>query len=322
MGLFRKPFRQHVVDRFVESPPLSYGVNFLDDALRGLHKRSVVLIGARTGVGKTQLAATIALRAAQAHKTVRYFCLEAEKHEIEKRLLYQEVARAYYALPHHQRPLTNKLNWPDWYYGKFHKDELIISLEQVAWQKLAIDTIDLEFVYRDGSFGVADLEAHIESAKTHCQLFIVDHLHYFDWSPRSSEYENLKTAVKAIRDLALQHEVPIILIAHLRKSDRNSKSCIPDLDDFHGSSDISKIATDAILLGRGKSTSKTRRTTYISIAKSRVCGDAVGFVGCLDFDLSKGCYEEKYVLAKNKFGEPEALDSAEVPAWAKHVDLG
>ena len=52
---------------------LSFGVPFLDDSLGGIYKNDLILFGAKTGIGKTQLATLVAKKNAGLNKRVHFF---------------------------------------------------------------------------------------------------------------------------------------------------------------------------------------------------------------------------------------------------------
>ena len=82
---------------------------------------------------------------------------------------------------------------------------------------------------------------------TFVDLIVVDHLHYVDGDDDENEHKSLGDTVKAIRDVSLRIGRPIVLIAHLRKRDARAKQLVATLDDFHGSSNVVKICTQAII---------------------------------------------------------------------------
>src|SRR5688572_24796361 len=95
---------------------MRFGVDFLDDALRGILPDDLILLGAPSGAGKTQLCCNIAYANLFEGKRVHYIALEASIYEIERRLKFPLVLERYYADP--QRPrLENKLSFADWISG-------------------------------------------------------------------------------------------------------------------------------------------------------------------------------------------------------------
>ena len=87
--------------------------------------------------------------------------------------------------------------------------------------------------------------------------------HWAGWRGNSddpNENRAVKNIVKRIRDVSLAIGVPVIVVAHLRKKDRIPRPLAPDLDDFHGASDITKIAI-ALAEQRHREGRQTQRRT-------------------------------------------------------------
>src|SRR5207302_723892 len=72
---------------------LTFGVEFLDLMLGGIALFDLILIGAKTNRGKTELATIIATMNAARGKRVHYIALEAEDIEIERRTKYKLLAK-------------------------------------------------------------------------------------------------------------------------------------------------------------------------------------------------------------------------------------
>ena len=94
---------------------LPFHVGFLDDYFRGILPHDLILIGADTGAGKTDLVSAIARRNAQDGRNVHIIALEAEPLEIERRTKF-----AYIAWQAAERKNTNldRINYVDWYLGR------------------------------------------------------------------------------------------------------------------------------------------------------------------------------------------------------------
>lgn len=298
---------------------LKFGIKFLDEALHGIAKNDLILLGAKTGAGKTELAVHIAQTNAAAGKRVVYFALEAEDQEIERRLLFKSLAKFYFKDLFKMFDL--KINYQDWVYGLL--DEKLSEYEPELSMLIAEKLKTLKTFYRSfGDYGVEDFEKHFLSLKHETDLFILDHLHYLDYDD-SDGNAAMKKIIKTCRDLALISGVPVIVIAHLRKSDRKSKIIIPDIEDFHGSSDIGKIATKAIMLAPAYDFNRGNNkqfSTYINICKNRIDGSRARYCAVASFDIQKNCYDDEYILGQVKnFGETfEKISSTtDMPHWAR-----
>lgn len=291
---------------------IPFGISFLDDALSGIFRNDLILIGSKTGAGKTQLASIIAMNAARMGKRVHFMALEAESREIERRMYYQNIVSQYYALK--ARPPI-KFSYIDWYMGKL--DDEIERLKN-EWGLPDVTLPTLNTFYRTQDFTAQDFQRIFFAIKDETDLVIVDHLHYFDMETENENRE-LKQIVKAIRDCALISNKPIVLIAHVRKTDRGSKSICPTIEDFHGSSDVGKIATKAIMIAPDYSAPATERfPTFFRILKCRLDGSRSRYAAASGFSVTKQSYEKDYLLGRFNFDSSDFLgiSNSEIPDWA------
>lgn len=294
---------------------LSFGVTFLDEALGGIFPNDLIVLGAKTGLGKSQLATLIAQSNASQGRRVHMFALEAEEFEIERRIKYQMIAEKFFSLS--PRPRF-RLNYLDWYYGKL--DEELNEIEsEIDRQGGVYPTLNI--YYRNGNFGIQEFERLFFAIKDQTDLVIIDHLHYFDLEDEN-ENRAVKEIVKKIRDCALISGRPIILISHVRKSDKRAKQLIPDIEDFHGSSDIGKIATKAITIAPSlEPQAGALRNTYFNVLKCRADGARTRAVAMLAFNLNRQRYENDYFLGALSSDGTEflAFDRESTPYWAHHA---
>lgn len=301
---------------------LPTGVPFLDDAMGGLTRNSLMLVGAYTGTGKTQLVAHIAHNVAGAGKRVHFFALEAEPMEIQRRMKYRIVRDMAHSAGIHG------MNYVDWAQGRF--EEKLGAIENQASDYLTKCYSTLFTYYRRYTdFTPQWFRKQVEAIKDKTDLIIVDHLHYFDLDPHTPEHAAMKDCVKAIRDCSLITGKPVILVAHLRKKERGVASALPELDDFHGTSDITKIATHAVVMAPGKASEEDQRRglwpTYMRVAKLRLDSARTRYLGIMRFDSHAQHYSDGYQLARwwERIEDPEPLAFRDdLPGWARHAQAG
>ncbi len=298
---------------------LKFGVSFLDDCLGGIFPNDLIVLGAKTGVGKTALSTIIAHENVKAGKRVHYFALEAEDREIERRMKYRELSDMMWKSAA-ARAVRERLNYVDWYAGRLD-GATGERIEQEIDNRVTNEFKTLNTYYRSGSFGLDELSRLFLAIQDQTDLIILDHLHYVDIED-PNESRGIKDVVKRIRDISLGLGKPVIVVAHLRKSDRRSPMLIPDLDDFHGSSDITKIATKCIMLAPARDQSSGEAhlwPTYIHAPKCRMEGSRTRYAGLVSFNSRMSTYESTYVLGRfNTMGtEFEDLKGDEKhPHWA------
>lgn len=314
--MFDAEWKLEKTDRHLLAAQIApFGVSFLDDALVGIFPNDLILVGARTGRGKTEFATTVSYNASKASRRVAFFALEADKWEIHRRMKYRKLS-AYYEANY----CGSALKWPrysEWLAQGYNAEW--DAIECLAEQDLAADTAELKIIYSNERYTVDRFEKDFESVAKDADLIIIDHLHYFDLGER--EHEGLRHAIHVIRDKALHVGKPVILIAHLRKGDKLATDSLPTLDDFHGHSDLVKVATNVILMAPAPEEQVKGLgvfPTYFHIAKSRRASENLPWVAVLAFDRANNTYAKQYVLARHRGKElPEVAVGDAIPQWFK-----
>lgn len=300
---------------------LSFGVKFIDAALKGIFPNDLILIGAKTGKGKTHLATLIAMENVAKGNTVHYFALEAEQDEIERRakfsLLSEMVREGCRAVGNWDR--ADRMNYLDWYAGDL--EDIAAQFEKPVSDALAKKYGKLHTFYRESDFYAEHFDSLVQEIQGKTDLIILDHLHYVD-SEDSNENRGYKAIVKKVRDVSLRAGKPVVVVAHLRKSDRRSGSIVPNEEDFMGTSDVPKMATRAILIAPAfdfDSGNPSLWPTYINPAKCRPDGSRTRFIGRVMFDSRTGRYSDEFDVGTLSPGGDkfELADAKKLPRWAK-----
>lgn len=290
---------------------LRYGVTYLDDQLSALCSHDLVLVGASTGAGKTQLATAIAATNAEAGKRVAFFALEAEEDEIERRIKYQITQRIC------REKNLGFQRYVDWYLQRGSAAQR--NAEWEAHGEFIRRYPNLLTFYKSGFLDAAGLTARMDAVAKDVDLFVIDHLHYID-TVDENEQRAVRDMVAKIRDVALGLGRPVVLVAHLRKPD-GRKVILPDLADFHGSSNVVKIATHAIMLARAPfdpDAPPNVRRTLMHVPKDRRDG-ASGYVALCDYNTDVGLYQRAYQLGRmSTSGERWEHINHPAPSWARN----
>lgn len=309
---------------------LQYGVSFLDEAAGGIGQNEFVILGAKTGVGKTQLATRIAAVNATQGKRVAYFALEAEEDEIERRIKYSLLSRAYRAVTRVPRPI----DYLSWRQGRLEKElgpfeEGVLKLMREAYATL-------NTMYRvGGDYGINELERDIIRIASEVDLILIDHFHYVDLDGENENVE-MKALIKKCRDLVLGLNKPIIGVAHLKKSQKGRYApLVPDSEDFHGSSDMIKIPTTTIMLAPcynvvwndpKKVQFQDTWATFMKMHKCRLDGSRTRFTGIAMFDPALGTYRKEYGIGHLTSGDTHwepvtSITNPRKPYWAENGSL-
>ena len=296
---------------------MPFGVTYLDDTLLGIERKDLILVGAYSGAGKTQLVTNIAKHVSSLGKKVFFLALEAENREIETRMKFNIAVDIFLKDP--CRPRVN-IDYALWLHGLVPEMTIYnIQAEKIMREKHRT----LYTFYKTKDFGLKDFVVEFSEAAAHgADLIVVDHAHYFDWG-NQDDNQALKEIVTTARNLNLLQNVPIILVSHLRKKDYKSNLYAPTLEDFHGSSELYKRATKAITLGPGDMTGSGMVDTYINVVKSRTRGEVTRYTGVATFNFKGNFYAKEYRVGKSnqkRDNEFESLERNCVPSWLRNVD--
>lgn len=298
--------------------PIKFYVKYLDDALDGISKDDLIILTAKTGHGKTQLASHIAAHAALGGHKVYFFALEAHLNEIEQRIRFKSLSEAFYN-SRASGVLDELPDYQKWILGK--QDHLLKKFEQLVDPFLAKTLSNLKTFYTQKPFDCNSFEAQLTKIGDDADLIIVDHLHYFDL-PGSNENLELKKTIKSLRALVQFYRKPVILICQLRKMDKFNSPLLPSIDDIMGSSDVGKISTRIIVTGAAKhepSKKPTHFPTLIRILKNRLGGDRTHYVALTTFDSSLNEYHDTYKLGRLTKNDTEFVEESmwNLPWWAR-----
>lgn len=303
---------------------MPYHHAFLDDYMRQINPHDLILIGARTGAGKTELARTIAASNAASGKRVHVFALEAEENEFEMRTKFTVLSDLVFR---YRIDVPGGFNYPDWYCGRL--ESFVKDLDDEATDIISAYYGTLHTYYKGSRFSPEDMRKMFLAVQDQTDLIILDHLHYVDIDDEN-ENRGFKQAVQTIRDIAIAIGRPVILVVHLRKADLHVKGLVPVMDDVHGSSDTGKISTNAVMLApathtqlsaAGYSPPKGIASTFFGISKYRV-GGATNLVALCSFDWRRRAYADHYTLGREVKGKFEPLGTEDVPSWAhRHQPL-
>lgn len=300
-----------------EEPLLKTGISCIDEPLRGLTKNTTMLIGAESGSGKTEVAIMIAENIARQGKKVVIFALESYNGEIEDRRKFSKMYKEATKI------LGTPFYFKDWVCGKY---KALIDYEKTIKPDKDLEG-NLFIRYRNDSedYTIEKFESEIQKLKSHKDigLIVIDHLHYFYLNPDNSENTEMKMLMNKLRDMTMLNHIPIILIAHLRKKDRGEKTLVPDYYEFHGSSDIFKIATDIITMAPDfeVETKDNKYATFFRICKDRFGNMLRKYIfGCM-YDAEFRRYSDTYklYLLKKHGTDKEFLNLKRHPSWAIHA---
>lgn len=285
----------------------SFGVSYLDDVFHGVCRNDVILIGAPSGGGKTQLSTLLAKNFATQGKRTWMLALEAMKDEIALRICHSILGKEFGS-------------YSDFLFKaeKNKRAEIIRrAIEELPGKDI------LRVFYKDEQFGISAVTREFYAMEGNCDVAILDYFQFVDLDGDKSEMFEQRELANEINRLQKILNIPVIILAQFNKAFTKSGSPFPTLADFYGTSALTNMCTKAITITQSvpetckPSTQEGFTHTVIYTPKFRYDGSRSNFFAVLPFNQKLGTYEKTYLLCDAKEQKPISAFSA--PQWAKNA---
>jgi len=305
-----------------DSKQLSFfGISCLDDCFVGIKKNDLIVCGAPSGTGKTEILTNIACNNASKGKKVYFFALESYPREIERRIAYKIASNKFFEDENRPKIRISFMAYENNMVDKAFKPYAIFG--ETEAETLYRENLKICLRGKNG-YNVNHFVEEFSELNLLADLILVDHINYFDQIGKMSEYENLTYAAKKINEMVNIHSVPVIVAAQLNRNWTKDKPIVPDLDSIHGTSNIAKEATKVFFITKNKSENQPRANylspTYIHAAKNRSNGDTNKYVLEVNFDFRNNSYEQNYFIGELSYDRTSInkyLQFENKPCWAK-----
>lgn len=294
----------------------STGVAYLDMALQKILPTDLMVIGAGTGVGKTQILSQMAAFMSEQGKKVLFIALEAEPDEIEMRLRYQLLAAC---IKENMIYSQIDISYRNFRHGLLC-DEMLKYGSAIDEQFVARFK-NLHTKYPSTSYTWLDLAADFKEAReSGFEAIFLDHIHFMDTMNGKDDNDGLTRIIKEMRRLNLEYGIPVITAAHLRK---DFDKLVPTKDDYHGTSNISKVATICVLLAKdptGFDPVSGMQKTFIFVDKARTGGFG-NLTGIQWYSTEEQKYKDHVAIGwiAPDYKTVSFLDRAKYPKWVKDI---
>ena len=320
-----------------ENDICTFGLKMLDDPLGGLLRHDMCVIGADSGIGKTELSINIALHNAERGKKVVLYSLEGGAKQAIARIKWNKMCRKYYE----KYKNGTTIDMRAWQMNRHENSAMMSQIENECLMDMNKEMLTNLYIYDSETVPtLADFmqslncfiaEKDQETPETYdfkrligekhnVDLIIIDHLHYFSLTS-SNEYQETSEIVKKIKDITNTYNIPVILISHLRKKDKERG--LPNQEDFHGTSNISKVASLAITIAPcpiGEDHSLGVYPTWFRICKART-GRMSNLATQCNFNTRTNQYDQHYRVFTLAMDNPkEELIGDRMPRWAKQYE--
>ena len=220
---------------------ITSGFQEIDKLTNGFQKGDLIIVAARPGDGKTAIALNFLLKAAKnieqqnssenKKDVVVLFSLEMGVDQICQRLISCSSGVDASDIRKSQNSIGNA--------------------EWIAFQEAISNMSDLPILIDDtGDLTMNDIQSKIRQIEINCniKLIIVDYLQLIKGSSKnnssSNRYQDVSEISRRLKQLARQHDVPVIAIAQLSRKieERKSEDRQPKLSDLRESGSIEQDA--------------------------------------------------------------------------------
>ena len=217
-------------DYFKENDiPKNYlGFDKLDDIIGGLEGGDVIVIGARPAVGKSALATQITSNLAKLGKRVGFYNLEMKNKQMYERFVVNESGLSLTRLKRAKAFLGDEEE-------RFDKANEVLSKTE-------------NIIITTGSKSASEIRA--ESRHMNYDVIIIDYLQLLkaDTSYKGNRYAEVGAISKAIKGLAMELNIPIILLSQLNRRSEGTDTKEPTMSELRESGDIEQDASVIVLL--------------------------------------------------------------------------
>lgn len=211
------------------------GWPILDDALEGLIKKELVLVGGRPSMGKSEICIQMVVSMLRKGFKIMLFSLEMTPEQITDRIT----------------AIATEIRAARLRKGDFSEREL--ERIRAEWPK--IEEMAKNLVINDSpSLSVIDMQARVrrQMVTEGVDVVFVDHLAKIRPAGSGSLYQTTSETVRSIKNMAISLDIPVVLAAQLNRS--NAKGALqglrPTMADFRDSGAVEEEADKAILIHR------------------------------------------------------------------------
>jgi replicative DNA helicase len=217
---------------------LSYGINALDDKTLGAHPGHLIVIGARTSMGKTALALAVMRNMGHAGHRCMFISLEMGDVDLATRMISDEMWS-----PH------SKMSYWQIASGKYREDKF----QGIRDAAERLRGLPIKIEQQPGmTFSQIATRARQYKRRHGLKALFIDHLGLVKPSGRYSGNKVYETGEisAAAKSLAKELGVPVFLLTQLNRGIEGREDKRPNLSDIRSSGDVEQDADTVMLLYR------------------------------------------------------------------------
>lgn len=239
-----------------EIKPLHIGFDKLDELLGGLEGGDMIVIGARPAVGKSALVTQITSNLAKQGKRIGFYNLEMQNKQVYERFVVSESGIGLTRLRRAIRFLGDEKE-------KFNKaNEVLEKADNIV-------------VTSAGAKSVSDIKA--ESKHMDYDIIIIDYLQLLkaDTTYRGNRAAEVGEISRAIKNLAMELNIPIIALSQLNRASENNASKEPTMAELREAGNIEQDASVIMLLWNLSEDDRSKKGCKIEKNRQGECGKIV-----------------------------------------------
>lgn len=236
--------------------PLHIGFNNLDDLLGGLEGGDMIVIGARPAVGKSAFVTQVTSNLAKQGKRIGFYNLEMQNKQVYERFVVSESGIGLTRLRRAVKFLGDEKE-------KFDK----------ANERLA--KADNIVITTAGAKSVNDIKA--ESKNMDYDIIIIDYLQLLkaDNTYRGNRAAEVGEISRAIKNLAMELNIPIIALSQLNRASMGRDDKEPTMSELREAGNIEQDASVIMLLWNIDENDKSKKGCKIEKNRQGECGKIV-----------------------------------------------
>ena len=209
------------------TPRFPTGLEDLDEQIWGLHKKELLVLGARPAEGKTSLGLQIAWSLSNSQKRVLFLSLEMSKEQLVERLMS------------HVMEIDN---------SNLRRGSVTDEIkEKIEAFKSIVSELPLLITDNIG-YGMEEIDYLVRNADPQFDVVILDYIQLCRLGRFHSRVDAITEYLRAIKELCVKHDFAAVVLSQINRGATDRRDRRPMLQDLKGSGSLEEHADTVMLL--------------------------------------------------------------------------